>query len=165
MATSNLPPVRRIVTGHTAEAVSVVAHDSELKSLPGSNVETRLLWSSESSPADIAPTDDRGDVQMGLYNNGSSLRIVDFPPKSVGFVHRTITLDYLVVLKGTITLTLDDGSRTQAGEGTVLVQQGTMHGWDNETDEWARLLCVLLPAKAPVINGKELVDDLPFKVG
>jgi hypothetical protein len=37
-----------------------------------------------------------------------------------------------------------------------------MHGWDNEMDEWTRLVVVLLPARPPVIDGKELSSDVPF---
>jgi hypothetical protein len=35
-----------------------------------------------------------------------------------------------------------------------------MHGWDNETGEWARVLAILLSAKPPVMNGKALTEDV-----
>jgi hypothetical protein len=34
-----------------------------------------------------------------------------------------------------------------------------MHGWD-ETDEWTQMPAIMLPAKAPVLDGKELPKDL-----
>ena len=103
-------------------------------------------------------------MEPGLVNNGSVLRIVDFPPYAVGRLHRSISVDYVIVLKGTVVLTLDDGSRTSVNEGGLVVQQATMHGWDNETDEWARILCFLMPAKAPVVAGVQLDSQVDFVV-
>lgn len=79
-------------------------------------------------------------------------------------VHRSMTLDYIFVVEGEIVLTLDDGSRTTVKKGEMVVQQATMHGWDNETDQWTRLLCVLIAAKAPVVEGKVLSSEVPFQV-
>lgn len=39
--------------------------------------------------------------------------------------------------------TLDSGERVTLNAGDIMVQRGTMHGWDNETDDWARMLFVL----------------------
>jgi quercetin dioxygenase-like cupin family protein len=58
----------------------------------------------------------------------------------MGMVHQSITLDYIYVLEGEVTLTLDDGSKTKVRKGEIVVQQGTMHGRDNKTSDWARLL-------------------------
>lgn len=35
-----------------------------------------------------------------------------------------------------------------------------MHGWDNDSDEWARLLAIMLPAHAPTVGQTELQEDL-----
>ena len=105
-----------------------------------------------------------GLVETGLSNNGTIFRIVDFPPKSNGMVHRSMTLDYIYVVKGEVVLTLDDGSRTVVREGEVVVQQGTMHGWDYETDGWARLLCILIAAEPPVVEGQQLQAEVSFQI-
>lgn len=42
-------------------------------------------------------------------------------------MHRTISVDYGVVLKGEIELVLDDGVKTLMKEGDVVVQRGTIH--------------------------------------
>lgn len=160
-----LAPIRRLVTSHDNDARAFVHRDDLLHGevQPHGNGVT-LLWSSDSSPANVISTEDRGKIHTGLVNNGSILRIVDFPPHTVGQIHRSISLDYILVLKGKVVLTLDDGSKTPVEEGGLVVQQATMHGWDNETDEWARILCVLVPAQAPVINGVELETHVPFAV-
>lgn len=61
-------------------------------------------------------------------------------------------------MKGSLVMTLDN-SRTLVNSGDAVVQQGTMHGCYNDTNEWARRLVVLTPAKASVINGKVMATD------
>ncbi|KAM0078883.1 hypothetical protein ACKRZS_008749 [Fusarium odoratissimum] len=132
--TSPLPPLRRIVTGHSDTGQAIVKYDDRVT-------------------AKIVP-------HGAALRSFSIFRIVDFPPRSSGHMHRTISIDYVVVQKGAVVLVLEDGSKTPVGEGDVVVQQGTMHGWDNPTDEWARLLVILLPAEAPVVAGKALKTDV-----
>jgi quercetin dioxygenase-like cupin family protein len=159
------PPIRRIVTSHNDQAKAYISRDDLLLAEPQAhgNIAT-LLWSSDTFPADVMTTADMSAVSTGIVNNGSVLRVVDFPPRSKGKLHRTISQDYIVVLKGTVVLTLDDGSKTPVTEGGVVVQRATMHGWDNDTDEWARILCVLVPARAPVVGGVELQTHMTFEV-
>lgn len=166
MASSQpLPSTRRIVTAHNDDAKAVVKYDAPVhgKQTPHGPW-IQLLWSSESLPPNVNTTQDLGLADTGMSNDGTIVRIVDFPPRSTGLVHRSITLDYIYVLKGTVVLVLDDGSRTLVGENETVVQQATMHSWDNETDEWARLLCVLVASNKPVVNGKELGKHVPFNV-
>lgn len=160
-----LPPIRRIVTSHNDNAQAIIHRDDLISAelQPHGNGVT-LLWSSDTSPADVSSPEDKGKLNTGLMNNGSVLRIVDFPPQSVGILHRSISLDYVLVLKGKVSLTLDDGSKTVVNEGDLVVQQSTMHGWDNESEEWARLLCVLVPAQPPNFNGVELESHVTFSV-
>ncbi|PYH99832.1 cupin 2, conserved barrel domain protein [Aspergillus ellipticus CBS 707.79] len=140
--TQPLPPIRRLVTGHNTQGNAT----------------------SPDLPPDVNSDDDLGLVETGLANTGTICRIGDFPPNSVGMVHRSITLDYIYVLEGEVTLTLDDESKTRVRKGDVVVQQGTMHGWDNETGNWARLLCVLIAARPPVVGGRELGAEVPFQI-
>ncbi|KAF9892298.1 hypothetical protein FE257_002075 [Aspergillus nanangensis] len=165
MTNQPLPQVRRIVTGHNAQAQATVWKDSLISAASAEHGPflTRL-WSSPQLPPDVNGTEDLGLANTGLANQGTICRIVDFPPKSPGMVHRSITLDYIFVLEGEVVLTLDDGSRTVVRKGEMVVQRGTMHGWDNETESWARLLCVLIKAENPVVEGKRLEAEVPFQV-
>ncbi len=63
--------------------------------------------------------------------------------------HRTVTVDYAIVTKGTITLILDDGEQIKASAGDVVIQRGTIHRWANEGDEWTRVLFVLIREYSP----------------
>lgn len=165
MSPQPLPTVRRLVTGHNSEGKAIVWKDGEISaSQAGHGPFLTRLWSSPDLPPDVNSTEDLGLVDTGLANKGTICRIVDFPPHSVGMVHRSITLDYIYVLEGEVVLTLDDGSKTKVTKGEMVVQQGTMHGWDNETSNWSRLLCILISASPAVVAGQRLQAEVPFKI-
>ncbi len=62
-------------------------------------------------------------------------------------MHRTETLDYIVLLKGEVTAVLELGEVTMR-PFDVLIQRGTNHGWVNRGDEPALLLAVLIDANS-----------------
>lgn len=159
-------PSRRIVTGHNAEAKATIKYDSmvETQQMAHGNVHAATLWTNNEFPADPNSSDDKGLIKTGLVNDGSLIRFVDLPPRSTGSLHRTISVDYIIILKGKIVLTLDDGSRTTLTEGDTVIQQATAHGWDNETDEWVRLLCVLIKAHNPIAGGRTLESNVHFEI-
>lgn len=160
---TRIPPTRRIITGHDADARAVITYDDFVAGSDASyGVIIQSLWSSAELPPDVSSPADKGLADVGLHNNGTVLRVVDFPPKTKGEMHRTWTLDYLVVLDGEVTLTLEEGATsTVARRGDVMVQQATLHGWDNDGDEWARLFCVLIKSQPPVAGGEELPEVAP----
>ncbi|MDV3258240.1 MAG: cupin domain-containing protein, partial [Sphingomonas sp.] len=45
--------------------------------------------------------------------------------------HATSTLDFIVVLTGTLELELDDGARTLLNAGDAAVLNGVRHRWSN----------------------------------
>ncbi|KAF4920963.1 hypothetical protein CGCVW01_v006408 [Colletotrichum viniferum] len=94
--------------------------------------------------------------------SGSVLRVVDFGPHTGPMMHRTESLDYGIVLKGEVECHLDDGAMRTLKEGEIMIQRGTMHGWKNATDQWARVIFCLQPAKPVEVNGEEMKDDIPF---
>jgi uncharacterized cupin superfamily protein len=69
------------------------------------------------------------------------LRILDVYPLRDGgrrtVMHRTRTLDYVVVIEGELVLILDD-SEVVLGAGDVVVQRGTDHAWENRSAAVAR---------------------------
>ncbi|MDF2119415.1 cupin domain-containing protein [Roseiarcaceae bacterium H3SJ34-1] len=69
-------------------------------------------------------------------------------PPPHAFMHRTRTIDYVVVLQGEIDMLLDDSTvRLKAGD--IVVQQGTDHAWVNRGTEVWRIALVLVDATAP----------------
>jgi hypothetical protein len=61
-------------------------------------------------------------------------------------MHTTRTIDYVVLLKGEVTLLLDE-SEVKLKPFDVVVQRGTNHYWINNNTESALLMGVLLDAK------------------
>ena len=62
-------------------------------------------------------------------------------------MHTTETIDYGFVLKGELTLELDDGVKKVLRAGDAYVQNGTRHAWHNQTDAPAVLGVIMLGAE------------------
>ena len=58
-------------------------------------------------------------------------------------MHRTLTVDYAIVLEGEIVAMFDEGE-TVLRAGDILVQRGTSHAWANRSDRVARICFVLI---------------------
>ncbi|KAJ5501633.1 hypothetical protein LT330_000851 [Penicillium expansum] len=161
----NLPPrprdTRLIITGHDEKGSAVISQDvcNEASSV-GDGTHLNTLWSSSEFPASI--NDEKMVPDPAGANKGSFFNTYDLPPNYNGPMHRTVTLDYIVVLEGEVVLTLQDGNRAVLVKGDTTVQQGTMHSWSNESDKWARVVSVMIPAKPLVIGNKELEAVWPF---
>ncbi|KAJ7579034.1 hypothetical protein C8J56DRAFT_1059269 [Mycena floridula] len=161
-----LPPVRRVITGHTVEGKSTVIKDE---------VQQHVVWRPGGAPvydlgwADTVPVKIDSELTEGGYvdeiskhdkvlvsENGASFRVFDHAPGMVVPFHRTLSMDYGIVTKGQVVLVLDNDERIVLKEGDIVVQRGTIHSWRNETDEWARIYFVVLGAQPIKIGGKEL---------
>jgi hypothetical protein len=62
-------------------------------------------------------------------------------------MHQTPTIDYDIVLDGTVGLELDDGQEVILQAGDIVVQNATRHRWHNRGTGVARVLAVMLGAK------------------
>jgi quercetin dioxygenase-like cupin family protein len=95
-----------------------------------------------------------------IIPGGTVLRYVDMYPGATSPMHRTISLDYGVVLEGEVELILDSGEKRLMKRGDLSVQRGTMHAWRNTSQtQWARMLYILQESKLLKIGGKELGED------
>ena len=147
------PPIRRVVTGHDAHEVAKVIIDGAAANWKSSSPGTvsTLIWSTDTTPADIAvgeAIEDFGARVLGTAPpaHGTRFAVIDFPPGNSGRMHRTETIDYVIVFAGEIDMDLDDSTvRLRAGD--VMVQRGTNHAWVNRGTERARLAFVLVDAK------------------
>jgi len=75
-------------------------------------------------------------------------------------MHRTVSLDYGIVLVGEVELVLDSGETRLMKTGDICVQRGTMHAWRNTSPtEWARMMYVLQPSLPLTVDGQELKED------
>jgi hypothetical protein len=131
-----LPKVRRIVTGHTAKGASIFEHDDELtpvNPIPknanvGLSAGFTLIHRTQDYPVQIQGGSDELKVENLFRSKGCGVvcEVVDFPPQRKDasvYMHRNQSLDYLVILKGTINAVLDDGVEKTLREGDVMVQK------------------------------------------
>ena len=61
-------------------------------------------------------------------------------------MHRTETIDYVIVLSGEVEMEMDN-STIKLKAGDVLVQRGTNHAWINRGTAPARVAFILVDAK------------------
>ena len=159
------------ITSHNAAGKAIIHSSKKPKATlyPEHRFASTNLYTTSAMPVDL-----NNDVDIEQNQNliasgklgvvqpkGTVLRYADFAPRSKGFIHRTQSLDYGIVLEGSIVLELDDGSTTLMSRGDVAVQRATMHGWHNPSEtEWARLLFVLQDCAPLKVNGQKLKENL-----
>ena len=162
---TDLPPVRRVVTGHDREGRAALRSDDrfETQLIPGGDAAFALLWTTESVPADNNDETDGRLRDAGLtHDRGSVIREVDMMPGGVSPMHRTNSIDYGIILSGEVELELDDGATTRLGPGDIVVQRGTIHLWRNpSTSQACRIVFVLTEAAAYRHEGQELAEIKP----
>jgi len=162
---ADLPPVRRVVTGHDRDGRAMLRSDDrfETRLIPGGDAAFALLWTTESVPADNNDETDGRLRDAGLtLDGGSVIRVVDMMPGGASPMHRTNSIDYGIVLSGEVELELDDGVTTLLGPGDVVVQRGTIHLWRNRSaTDICRIVFVLTEAAAYRHDGQELVEIKP----
>ena len=119
------------------------------------------LWQTGESPAPVRPAEERDPTDGAIVTSpeptGTKIRIVRFEPNARSPMHRTESIDYGIVLDGTVVLILDDGSQTELHRGDVVVQRGTDHAWVNPHDEPATMAFVLV--------GGRFTEDLRELIG
>jgi hypothetical protein len=160
---------------------------ANMKEMPaGSGLAVTELWET-SVPAENAGKADAGNRKVRLEppKHGTLFRIVEFPPdahwqnradardwaKALDathapdrssrdpMMHKTNTVDYIVVLKGEIYAILDKGE-TLLKPGDVFVQRGTNHSWSVRGSEPCIVAVVLVDAK-PLAGARKPAPKKP----
>lgn len=143
---------RRVVTGHDAAGKSVVLSDGQAPQHhpmhgPAVGADFFEIWNVATTGVPqltaVEPREPNERDFTIMPVAGHLLRIIDlYPPKDGGkrtVMHRTATLDYVVVIEGEVVLVLED-SEVILKKSDVVVQRGTNHAWENRSDELARLV-------------------------
>jgi quercetin dioxygenase-like cupin family protein len=164
MSAQKLPPIRRVITGHDRSNIAKVIIDGAATNAKqsASGATSTLIWSTDSTPADIAVGESVEDLGARIIGtpppeSGSRFAVIEFPPGNPGRMHRTETIDYVVVICGELDMDMDQSTvRLKAGD--VLVQRGTNHAWVNRGTQVARAAFVLLDATPlgighPIVRG------------
>jgi quercetin dioxygenase-like cupin family protein len=157
------PPVRRVVTGHDdANVAKVLWDDAITKVKRGKSGFLTHLWNTHETPCDIRIGETIDDPGAEPHvtpppAGGSRFVIIDYPPGNTGTMHRTETLDYIIVLAGELDMVMDD-STVHLKAGDTMIQRGTNHAWFNRGTENARVAFVLIDAQ-PLSIGHPRTHD------
>ncbi len=141
--------VRRIVTGLNDTGQSTVwidgAATNAVSRRPGH--QSRLIWVTDESPAPILNGSDEGarDIGRPPPPNGTIFRVIEIAPGCAAEMHRTDTIDYLIVMSGEMDMELQTET-VHLTTGDVIVQRGTLHNWVNTGTEPCRVAAVLIDA-------------------
>jgi quercetin dioxygenase-like cupin family protein len=146
----NYPPIRRVVTGHDARNVAKVLIDAPATNAkkPNSGVVSTLMWITDKNPADIGTGETIEDLGARIVGTpppagGTRFCVIDFPPGNHPHMHRTETIDYVIVIEGEIEMDMDS-STVKLKQGDIMVQRGTNHAWANRSSKRARVAFVLV---------------------
>jgi mannose-6-phosphate isomerase-like protein (cupin superfamily) len=155
-----------VVTGHDASGRSVFVSDEAVA--PQATTGFHRLWGGDETPhfPDHGALPDHhtyfppiGGFRFGMFSlppattagseGDDARRIADVDAEAPGLLqymdpsdpgmHTTDTIDFEVVLEGTVVLELDDGAEVTLHPGDTVVQNGTRHRWRNPGDTVARL--------------------------
>jgi quercetin dioxygenase-like cupin family protein len=96
------------------------------------------------------------DGKFTMIENGSVFRILDFRPGIQKRVHRTDSIDYIVVMSGEIDMELESGTEVHLKAGDVMVQRGTVHNWINRGSQTCVMAVILIHANPVQAGGKTL---------
>jgi mannose-6-phosphate isomerase-like protein (cupin superfamily) len=144
----------------------------EVKGWP--NMFVTELWVTGEMPVENMGETDQGARPMrhDPTSSGSVFRVVEIPPESAGSIdtqaafahmgshnkpraqdsarhasmHKTNSIDYLVVASGEMWMVMEEGE-TLLRQGDCIVQRGTNHAWVNKSDKPCVLIAILIDAK------------------
>ncbi|KAH8676285.1 hypothetical protein BX600DRAFT_198492 [Xylariales sp. PMI_506] len=167
---NDLPQINRFITDHN-DAGQAIFSSALDPAVPGKTIYNgavfTLGYATNERPVVLAGARDVAAYAPLVENppgivipGGTVARFVDAPPDSVSPMHRTISLDYGVVIEGEVELILDSGETRLLKRGDIAIQRGTMHAWRNPSKtEWSRMLYFLQESEPIEIRGQKLGED------
>lgn len=166
---NGLPAIRRYITDHNEQGRAIFSeHLPEVLDWnPVGVAKFALGYTTNQYPVDFSGKQDVSSYGGYLKHapgitipGGTVLRIVDMAPGATSPMHRTVSLDYGVVLEGEVDLVLDSGEVRPMMRGDISIQRGTNHAWRNRSEtKPARMLYVLQESKPFEVAGKTLGED------
>jgi len=144
-------PVRRVVTGHDETGRSIIVSDGQTTThhaSGGSGMTIYDLWETFEAPAPMTAMEDDPTavpLHFGIPTIGVRIRIAEIPPagERAPFMHRTESIDTILVLRGEMTMLIDD-AEVVLRAGDTLVQRGTDHAWVNRSGAPCRILFIII---------------------
>ena len=174
--TSKPRETHRFITAHNSSATAVF--DTSVPDTPPLLQETpfgfiNLLYTTSTIPVDLTKNVDIKNYNRYVANpphitvaGGTAVAMISMKPGAITPMHRTMSLDYDVMMEGEIEVVLDSGEVRRMKAGDSVVMRGTMHIWKNVTPNsgWARMFAVSHEIAPLEVEGQVLSEDWNGKV-
>lgn len=169
-ASARLPSPRLVNTTHTPNGTSVFSSDETISPFQPFGPGTSAFHNFD-MPQTL-PANNAEPVSPSTFANtfprcapgGAYFGLTDIPPNYSAPMHRTLSLDYAVVLSGEIVCVLDGGEEKTISQGEFIIQRGTNHQWINRSaTEVARILFVMVGAEKVVLEDGRELEETVFK--
>ncbi|KAJ7193787.1 hypothetical protein GGX14DRAFT_477184 [Mycena pura] len=161
-APTQLPDARLVVTGHTPDGSSVFTFDDTRPPFTFGPAGTRFtnFHMSPTVPAsNTAPYPELSGTLPRCAPGGVIFCMTDIQPGASTPMHRTLSVDYAVVLSGEIVLAVDTGAEKTVKAGEIMVQRGANHAWHNRTKEVCRILVVMVSTEKIVLADGKVLEE------
>jgi quercetin dioxygenase-like cupin family protein len=140
--------LKRALVGWDGDDPVLSVEEPRATEISGFGMTTAEIWKTDSTPPDLhaAAAADAVPWRLEPPRAGTVFRIVTFAPGATTGTHATQTLDYLVVIDGSISLLVgDDDVRLESGD--VVVLNGARHDWVNRFDVPCVMAAILVSAE------------------
>lgn len=123
-------PVRIFRNPSSPDRQVVTAAEADPAKLGADEVAVAELWATDTVPPLVDGHDPTADMEWSrdMPPGGTRWRVVVMGPNREAAMHRTPSIDYDVLLSGSLVLVLDD-SEVALTPGDLVVLPGTRHGW------------------------------------
>lgn len=153
---------RAVITGHKNGKATIIK-DGLVENVMRNEAGFILsdVWATDKMPVkEFSSAEIFTEFFPKLHKNGTLFRYVHIPPDKNALkffpdqpdqphplMHKTPTLDYIIILSGQVYLIMDD-TETLLNPGDIVIQCATNHAWSNRSDEPCIQLAILLDAQA-----------------
>ena len=166
-------PVRKVIMGHDANGKTIVVSDAPATTHgpAESGISVYDLWETFEAPTPIPPIeDDPSDrpLDFRMPDTGIRVRIAEMAPagEREPFMHRTESIEVVLVLRGEMTMLIDDGEEVVLRAGDTLIQRATNHAWVNRGPENCRVMFIMIGGKlTPELKAMLGVEKLEWAHG
>ncbi|KAJ7766371.1 hypothetical protein DFH07DRAFT_769912 [Mycena maculata] len=163
---TQLPDARLVVTGHSPDGTSIFTFDATRAPFspfgPAGSRFTTFHASPTVPASNTAPYPELSAVLPRPPPASVVFCITDIPAGASAPMHRTLSVDYGVVLAGEIVCTLDSGEEKTIKKGEFIVGRGANHAWHNRTQETCRILAVMVGAEEIVLADGKVLEATVF---
>ncbi|CAL5868315.1 uncharacterized protein PFLUO_LOCUS2539 [Penicillium psychrofluorescens] len=157
MANNRLPNPNRYITDSDVDGNSFFSTDLPASVEAGSELGggvQRLVYQTEPPPVSLSGKNDLERYKTALQSKaplvspvppggGTNVWYNDIPPGGESPMHRTVSLDFIIVLIGEVELTLSNETR-MIKSGDMVVQRSSLHKWRNPSEtQWARVVGIV----------------------